>query len=124
MNKRFSLRASIASALLAAACVAVAAPAIADPGYTQDNKVSLLLRNESGCTVTAESFRNGSRVLFVTIGNGHMWQAYNVGQYRLEGTATCGATKLKVVPHDVNLSKSSPQTIILRRNSAGEVYYQ
>ncbi len=124
MNKRFSLRASIASALLAAACVAVAAPAIADPGYTQDNKVSLLLRNESGCTVTAESFRAGTRVLFVTIGDGHMWQAYNEGQYRLVGTAKCGTTTVNIVPRDVTLSKAHPQTIILRHNSAGQVFYQ
>ncbi len=101
-----------------------ATPAFADPGYTQDSRVSLLLRNESGCTVNVESFRTGNRVIFVTIGNGHMWQAYNEGQYRLVGTAKCGEKTVNIVPRDVTLSKQRAQTIILRRNNADEVFYQ
>lgn len=117
-------RSGAMAAVLTAACIAAATPAFADPGYTQDNRVSLLLRNESGCTVSADFIRAGKREFGVTIDNGRSWQSYNQGQYRLAGTARCGDKTLNVVPRDVTLEKARPQTITARRNASGEVFYQ
>lgn len=120
----FSLRTAATAALLAVTCVAAATPAFADPGYTQDNRVSLLLRNESGCTAYAEFFRAGKREFFAMIDNSRMWQAYNEGQYRMAGTAKCGTATVNIEPRDVTLSKSRSQTIVLRRAADGKVFYQ
>lgn len=117
-------RSGAMAAVLAAACVAATAPAFADPGYTQDNRVSLLLRNDSGCTLHADFIRAGKRDFGATIDNGRFWQSYNQGQYRLAGTARCGDKTINVLPRDVNLEKARPQTITARRNASGEVYYQ
>lgn len=118
MSVGLSLRAGAAAVVLAASLAVAATPALAD------NRVSLLLHNDSGCTATVEFVRPIGVERTVKLDSGFTFSAEYEGRYVLRGKAVCGDRVVDILARNVTLAKALPQALFLRRNAEGAVIFR